>query len=107
MFVALGYLLRDCVMLGSVWVFIEQCSTGFGLTAYMMFLIYYNRGEFRTSHYAIASALMTLSLMIPGLMAGSLEEALGYRRFFLLSLILIAVTWGVAAIVRTKEQEEI
>lgn len=106
-YLALAYWLPDSLMLVSVSVFIEQCSTGFGLTAYMMFLIYYNRGEFRTSHYAIASALMTLSLMIPGLMAGSLEEALGYRRFFFLSLILIAVTWGVAAIVRTKEQEEI
>ena len=106
-YLALAYWLPDSLMLVSVSVFIEQCSTGFGLTAYMMFLIYYNRGEFRTSHYAIASALMTLSLMLPGLMAGSLEEALGYRRFFLLSLILIVVTWGVAAIVRTKEQEEI
>lgn len=106
-YLALAYWLPDSLMLVSVSVFIEQCSTGFGLTAYMMFLIYYNRGEFRTSHYAIASALMTLSLMIPGIMAGSLEEALGYRRFFFLSLILIAVTWGVAAIVRTKEQEEI
>lgn len=106
-YLALAYWLPDSLMLVSVSVFIEQCSTGFGLTAYMIFLIYYNRGEFRTSHYAIASALMTLSLMIPGLMAGSLEEALGYRRFFFLSLILIAVTWGVAAIVRTKEQEEI
>ena len=106
-YLALAYWLPDSLMLVSVAVFIEQCSTGFGLTAYMMFLIYYNRGEFRTSHYAIASALMTLSLMLPGLMAGSLEELMGYRRFFLLSLILIAVTWGVAAIVRTKEQEEI
>lgn len=106
-YLALAYWLPDSLMLVSVSVFIEQCSTGFGLTAYMMFLIYYNRGEFRTSHYAIASALMTLSLMLPGLMAGSLEELMGYRRFFLLSLILIAVTWGVAAIVRTKEQEEI
>lgn len=106
-YLALAYWLPDSLMLVSVSVFIEQCSTGFGLTAYMMFLIYYNRGEYRTSHYAIASALMTLSLMLPGLMAGSLEELMGYRRFFLLSLILIAVTWGVAAIVRTKEQEEI
>lgn len=106
-YLALAYWLPDNLMLVSVAVFIEQCSTGFGLTAYMMFLIYYNRGEFRTSHYAIASALMTLSLMLPGLMAGSLEELMGYRRFFLLSLILIAMTWGVAALVRTKEQEEI
>ena len=106
-YLALAYWLPDSLMLVSVAVFIEQCSTGFGLTAYMMFLIYYNRGEFRTSHYAIASALMTLSLMLPGLMAGSLEELMGYRRFFLLSLILIAMTWGVAALVRTKEQEEI
>ena len=106
-YLALAYWLPDNLTLVSVAVFIEQCSTGFGLTAYMMFLIYYNRGEFRTSHYAIASALMTLSLMLPGLMAGSLEETLGYRHFFLLALILIAVTWRVAAMVRIKEQEEL
>ena len=106
-YLALSYWLPDSLAVVSVAVFIEQASTGFGLTAYMMFLIYYNRGEFRTSHYAIASALMTLSLMLPGLMAGSLEELLGYRRFFLLTIILIGVTWGVAAIVRIKEQEEI
>lgn len=103
----LSYWLPDGLAVVSVAVFIEQASTGFGLTAYMMFLIYYNRGEFRTSHYAIASALMTLSLMLPGLMAGGLEEMLGYRRFFFLTLVLIAVTWGVAAIVKIKEQEEI
>lgn len=106
-YLALSYWLPDSLAVVSVAVFIEQASTGFGLTAYMMFLIYYNRGEFRTSHYAIASALMTLSLMLPGLMAGSLEEMLGYRRFFFLTLVLIAVTWGVAAIVKIKEQEEI
>lgn len=106
-YLALAYWLPDNLALVAVSVFIEQCSTGFGLTAYMMFLIYYNRGEFRTSHYAIASALMTLSLMLPGLLAGGLEETLGYRRFFFLTLILIAVTWGVAIMVRTKEQENI
>jgi PAT family beta-lactamase induction signal transducer AmpG len=106
-YLGLAYWLPDSLTVVSVAVFIEQASTGFGLTAYMMFLIYYNRGEFRTSHYAIASALMTLSLMLPGLMAGGLEESLGYRHFFLLTLVLIAVTWGVAAIVRIKEQEEI
>ena len=106
-YLGLAYWLPDSLTVVSVAVFIEQASTGFGLTAYMMFLIYYNRGEFRTSHYAISSALMTLSLMLPGLMAGGLEESLGYRHFFLLTLVLIAVTWGVAAIVRIKEQEEI
>lgn len=104
---ALAYWLPDSLALIAVAVFIEQLSTGFGLTAYMMFLIYYNRGEFRTSHYAIASALMTFSLMLPGLLAGGLEESLGYRHFFILTLVLICVTWGVAALVRIKEQEEI
>ena len=81
-------------------VFAEQFGFGFGLTAYMLYLIYYNRGEFRTSHYALASALMTLSLMLPGLIAGGLQEMLGYRHFFIFVLLSCVVTFAVAAFVK-------
>lgn len=45
---------------------------------------------------------MTLALMLPGLVAGGMEEALGYRRFFVLTLLAMAVTWAVVARVRSK-----
>ena len=99
-YIILAYTMPESLALISAAVFTEQAGVGFGITAYMMFLIYYNRGEFRTSHYAIASATMTLALMLPGLVAGGLEEVLGYRRFFVLTLITMAATWVVVARVK-------
>ncbi len=61
---------------------IEQFGYGFGFTAYMMYMMYFSEGEFKTSHYAICTAFMALSMMLPGFVAGSIEMAIGYRLFF-------------------------
>ena len=84
----------------NVCVFVEQFGYGFGFTAYMLFLIYYSRGAYSTSHYAICTAFMALSMMLPGLFAGALQEAMGYRSFFVMVMVLCAVTWIVTALVK-------
>ncbi|MDD2595426.1 MAG: MFS transporter [Bacteroidales bacterium] len=61
---------------------IEQFGYGFGFTAYMLYMMYFSEGEFKTSHYAICTAFMALSMMIPGMFAGYIQEALGYSNFF-------------------------
>ena len=61
---------------------IEQFGYGFGFTAYMLYMMYFSEGEFKTSHYAICTAFMALSMMIPGMFAGYLQEAVGYVNFF-------------------------
>ena len=60
----------------------ENFGYGFGFTAYMMYMMHFSEGEFKTSHYAICTAFMALSMMIPGFIAGSLEMAVGYSAFF-------------------------
>lgn len=105
-YVYLGYALPESLLVVNGCVFVEQFGFGFGLTAYMMFLIYYNRGEFRTSHYALSSALMSLSLMLPGLVAGGLQEMFGYRHYFILVLLSCVVTFAVAAMVKIEDVEE-
>lgn len=84
----------------NILIFIEQFGYGFGFTAYMLFLIYYSRGESKTAHYAICTAFMALSMMIPGLFAGYLQEALGYQTFFILTMILCLVTVAVSAFIK-------
>ncbi|MBO4621536.1 MAG: MFS transporter [Paludibacteraceae bacterium] len=61
---------------------IEQFGYGFGFTAYMMYMMYFSEGEFKTSHYAICTAFMALSMMLPGFVAGTIEMAIGYKAFF-------------------------
>jgi PAT family beta-lactamase induction signal transducer AmpG len=110
-YVYLSYGLPSSLMVINVCVFIEQFGYGFGLTAYTLYLIYYCRGEFRTSHYALASAMMSLSMMVPGLFAGALQEMLGYRHFFIVAVLCCAVTFLVTAFLKIdpdfgKEEEE-
>lgn len=51
-------------------VFVEQFGYGFGFTAYMLYLIYFSEGPFRTAHYAICTGFMALGMMLPGMAAG-------------------------------------
>ena len=60
----------------------EQFGYGFGFTAYMMFMMHFSEGKYKTAHYAICTAFMALSMMIPGFVAGAIEMSVGYSAFF-------------------------
>lgn len=96
-YIYLSYAMPESLVVVNACVFIEQFGYGFGFTAYMMYLIYYSQGNYKTSHYALCTALMALSMMIPGLFAGALEEAVGYQTFFIIVMITCAVTFLVSA----------
>lgn len=80
--------------------FVEQFGYGFGFTAYMLYLIYYANGPHRTAHYAICTAFMALGMMLPGMVAGWLQELMGYRGFFLWIVGCCIVTFIVTARLR-------
>lgn len=76
-------------------VFIEQAGYGFGFTAYMLYLIYFSEGRYSTSHYALCTGFMALGMMLPGMAAGWLQETIGYRWFFVWTMICCVATIGV------------
>ena len=104
-YVYLAYALPSSLLLVNVCIFIEQFGYGFGFTAYMLYLIYYSRGEHKTSHYALCTAFMALSMMIPGLFAGALQEAVGYRMFFIIVVVACVVTYVVASLLKIDDEE--
>ncbi len=65
----------------------EQFGYGFGFTAYMLYMIYVSQGEFKTSHFAICTGFMALSMMLPGAVSGIIQAFLGYKLFFIWVLI--------------------
>lgn len=81
---------------------IEQFGYGFGFTAYMLYMMYFAEGEFKTAHYAICTAFMALSMMIPGMFAGYLQEWLGYELFFWLVILCCLATVVVTYYVKMK-----
>ena len=99
-YVYMSFALPDSLFIINICVFLEQFGYGFGFTAYMLYLILYSQGEFKTSHYALCTAFMALSMMIPGLFAGALQEAVGYRNFFLIVMACCAITFAVTAFIR-------
>ena len=99
-YVYLSYALPSSLFVVNACVFVEQFGYGFGFTAYMLYPIYYSRGEFKTAHYAFCTAFMALSMMIPGLFAGALQELVGYRHFFIIVMACCAVTFIVTAFLK-------
>ena len=99
-YVYLAYALPESLAVVNVCVFIEQFGYGFGFSAYMLYLIYYSRGEHKTSHYALCTAFMALSMMIPGLFAGALQEAVGYKMFFIIVVLACTMTFVVSALLK-------
>ncbi len=95
-YVYLSYALPSSLLVIDLCVFVEQFGYGFGFTAYMLYLIYYSQGDHKTSHYALCTAFMALSMMIPGLFAGALQETVGYPVFFLIVMGACAMTYVVA-----------
>lgn len=95
-FVWLSYAESPSLLTVNICVIVEQFGYGFGSTAYTLYLIYYAAGPYKTSHYAIATGLMALGMMLPGMAAGAIQEALGYRGFFIWTMVCCAATIAVA-----------
>lgn len=99
-YVYLSYALPSSLLVVNACVFIEQFGYGFGFTAYMLYLIYYSQGEHKTSHYALCTAFMALSMMIPGLFAGALQETVGYHWFFIIVVVSCLLTFIVTSLLK-------
>lgn len=75
----------------SLWVsaavMVEQFGYGFGFTAYMLAILrYVSNAEYKAAEYAIATSIMSLSLLLPGMAAGFLLESLGsFEAVFILA----------------------
>ena len=98
-FVYLAFTQDQSLLTINICVFIEQFGYGFGFTAYMLYLIYYSEGKYKTAHYAICTGFMALSMMM-GMMAGWLQDMIGYKRFFVWTIICCIFTIGAATIVK-------
>jgi len=101
-FVYLSIVQPSSLVAISIAVAIEQFGYGFGFTAYMLYMMFFSEGEFKTSHYAICTAFMALSMMLPGFVAGYIQEAIGYVNFFWMVMACCIATVVVTILARRK-----
>lgn len=101
------YLIMAVLQPQSVWaigafIVLDQFGYGFGFTAYTLFMMQFVDGPLKTSHYAICTAFMWLSMKLPALVAGYLQQWLGYTGFFTLVMVSCLGTFAAAFIARKK-----
>ena len=94
------YLYMALTQPASLWtigacVVFDQFGYGFGFTAYTVYMMRFAEGPLKTSHYAICTGFMALSMLLPGAVAGYLQQALGYRGFFWLVMACCLATVAV------------
>jgi PAT family beta-lactamase induction signal transducer AmpG len=99
-FIYLSLALPDSLWVINAAVAAEQFGYGFGFTAYSLYMIMICEGEYKTVHYAIATGIMALGMMIPAMSSGWIQERLGYPGFFLWILVSTIPGFVVAALVK-------
>lgn len=78
----------------------EYFGYGFGFVGLSLFMMQQVApGKHQMAHYAFASGIMNLGVMLPGMLSGLCSDILGYRRFFIFVLICtipaLLITWFV------------
>lgn len=99
-FVFIAAFLPSSIWIITLCVALDQFGYGFGFTAYMLYLIYFSEGEFKTAHYSLCTAFMALSMMLPGMAAGYVQELLGYTGFFIMVMLCCLVTFAVTFLLK-------
>lgn len=84
-------------------VFVEQFGYGFGFTAYMLYLIYFSAGRFKTAHYSICTGFMALGMMLPGMATGWITDHFSYVAFFIWTMICCVATIGVCYLIHVDK----
>ncbi len=75
-------------MADSLWVTVaimtEQFGYGFGFSAYTLYMLrYVSDAEYKAAEYSLCTAFMSLSMILPGMAAGWVLDAVGsYEAFF-------------------------
>ena len=101
------YLFLALVQPSSIWVVgacivFDQFGYGYGFTAYTVYMMRFAEGPLKTSHYAICTGFMALSMLLPGSVAGYLQESLGYVGFFIMVMICCFATVSVTLLARRR-----
>lgn len=100
LYVFLSVFQPDSYLVVMICVLLEQFGYGFGFAAFLMYMIYVAEGEHKTAHYAFATGFMALGMMLPGMIAGWIQQHTGYVWFFIIIVILAIPTIWIANTVK-------
>ena len=90
----------DSLVLIGGGIVLEYFGYGFGFVGLTLFMMQQIApGKHQMAHYAFASGIMNLGVMLPGMLSGYVSDWLGYRHFFIFvlfcSIPAFLITWFV------------
>ena len=86
---------------------LENFGYGLAMMALTVFIMYVSQGKYKTSHYAISTGIMALGMMVPSMLSGKMQVALGYTRFFWVTALISLVSFAVVPLCfKIKSLEE-
>jgi len=87
---------------------VEMFGYGFGFVAVTLFMMQQMAtGPYKMAHYAVATGVMNLGLMLPGFWSGYLSDAIGYKNFFVWVMASTVISFIVTWLVPFKTEAEI
>ena len=97
-YIYLSFVLPTNIHLITVVFSIEKLGYGIGSVALMLYMMQQVApGNYKTAHYAISTGFMALCMMLTGMVSGKLEDAVGYKMYFVIAVLAIIpsliVTW--------------
>lgn len=102
LYVVMAWLQCTNLWIVGLFVAIEQFGYGIGFAAYMLYLIHFAQGPYKTAHYALATGLMAAGMSLPGMIAGYMSDWLGYTHFFIF-VCLCTIPGIIAALIIRKQ----
>lgn len=73
--------------LGAAVLCMDELGSGLGTAVFMVYLMRLCSREHRAAHFAVLSALMSLSFTVAGTLSGFIAEAVGYGNYFALTFL--------------------
>ena len=84
----------------------EYFGYGFGFTGLTLFMMQQIApGKYKMAHYAFATGIMNLGMMIPSMLSGLISDWLGYKTFFIWVMIATIPSFVMTWLVPFREPE--
>lgn len=102
----LAWFQPDSILLIGGAIVLEYFGYGFGFVGLTLFMMQQVApGKHQMAHYAFASAIMNLSVMVTGAVSGFISDAVGYKMFFTVVLIAVIPVFVMTKFLPFRESE--
>jgi PAT family beta-lactamase induction signal transducer AmpG len=108
MYLFLAWVQPQSLVVTGAAIVVEMFGYGFGFVGVTLFMMQQiATGPYKMAHYAFATSLMNLGLILPGLWSGYLSDAIGYKYFFVWVIASTVGSFIITSLVPFKNEQEV